>query len=90
MANPISVPITNGVWTPVATSVLSGLISIKEWNATDYYQTYRVAGDPAPTGDETEETSVQIKTYQVQISSAVAIDVYIYCTETDGRVVLSL
>lgn len=90
MADPINVPITNGVWTLVATNVTTGVISVKEWNATDFYHTYRLTGNPAPIGDETENTSVQIKSYQIQISSVDPIDVYIFCKQVDGAVVVAI
>jgi hypothetical protein len=88
--NPQKIEIPANVWTPVATNVTSGLITIKQWQASRYYQTYRVTGDPAPTGDQNEDTSTVTTGQEISIAATESVDVYMYCLDFDGEVVLSL
>lgn len=90
--NPILLTIPGNAWTKVATNVTTGLITIKEWQPDRYYQTYRVTGDPAPTGDQGEDTSTITNGQEISIAAtAPAIDVYLYCMEkSGGKVVVSL
>jgi hypothetical protein len=90
MANPVNVPLSKNTWTPVATNVVAGLITIKEWQSSRYYQTFRVTGDPAPVGDHNESTSVVTTGQEISINATEAIDVYLYCYQEDGSVVVAL
>lgn len=90
MANPVKVSLTENTWTIVASDVISGLITIKKWQPSRYYQTYRVTGDPAPTGDQNEDTSTVTNGQEVSIAATEPIDVYMYCVDQDGEVVVSL
>lgn len=90
MANPIKVDTPKNTWTKVATNVTSGIITIKQWQPSRYYQTYRVTGDPAPTGDQNEDTSTVTTGQEISIAATEAVDVYLYCYQQDGEVVLSI
>ncbi len=90
MANPQKININANQWTKVADNVTNGLITIRQWQPSRYYQTYRVTGDPAPTGDQNEDTSTVTTGQEVNISALEAIDVYMYCKDFDGEVVVSL
>jgi hypothetical protein len=90
MANPVKVNVPADTWTKVADNVVSGLITIKQWQASRYYQTYRVTGDPAPTGDQSEDTSTVTTSREINIAAVEAIDVYLFCDGVAGEVVVSL
>ena len=90
MANPVNVPIAKNTWVKVTTNVTIGYIRIKQWQPDKYYQTYRVTGDPAPTGDYNESTSVEVGSRQINISSSIPIDVYFYCVDLNGAVVVAV
>jgi hypothetical protein len=90
MANPIKVDVPKNTWTKVATNVTAGVIKIRDYQSSDYFSTYRMTGNPAPTGDQTETTSTQIKSPEMIISATAGIDVYLYCYEKDGSVVVAI
>lgn len=90
MANPIKVNISADTWVKVAENVTSGLITIKQWQPSRYYQTYRVTGDPAPTGDYNEDTSTVTTGHEINIAALEAIDVYMYCVDQSGEVVIAI
>lgn len=89
MANP-SLPIDcpEGQYTKVATGVLSGQIWRIKGNA-EYYYTYRVTEDPAPTefsgavrifkDDDSSENFVNLEFKEL-------VDIYFYCLGADGQV----
>jgi len=90
MANPTKIDVSKNTWTKVATNATSGIITIRQWQPSKYYQTYRVTGDPAPTGDHNEDTSVLTTGQEISISAIEAIDVYLYCYNLDGEVVVAV
>ena len=90
MANPIKVDIPANTWTKVATNVTYGLITIKQWQPSRYYQTYRITGDPAPVGDQTEDTATVTTGQEISIAVTQAADIYLYCFNYDGEVVVAL
>lgn len=90
MANPIKVDIPKNTWTKVATNVIDGIITIKQWQASRYFQTYRVTGDPAPTGNQNEDTATETTCSEIVISAIAGIDVYMFCIQYDGEVVVAL
>ena len=90
MSNPVKVEIPKNAWTLVASNVSSGLITIRQWQPSTYYQTYRVTGNPAPTGDQNEDTSTITTGREITISANENIDVYLFSKDVDGEVVLAL
>ncbi|MGW8256931.1 MAG: hypothetical protein ACWGMZ_05550 [Thermoguttaceae bacterium] len=84
MANPVFVDCPANAWTLVAANITSGQL----WRANTrprYYQTYRMAGDPAPV-DISEGSTMFVEADNEIISSSDAIDVYIFAKRRDGRV----
>ena len=90
MANPVLIPVPANTWTKVADNVTEGIISIKQWQPSRYYQTYVDTGDPAPTGDQNEDTSVVTTGQEISIAATESIDVYLFCYQYDGEVVVAL
>jgi hypothetical protein len=90
MADPVRVTLNANQWTQVAANVVSGVITIQEWQPSRYYQTYRMTGNPAPTGDQNEATSVITVGQEISIAALAAIDVYLFCRDQDGAVVVAL
>jgi len=89
MANPTRVTINKNTWTKVATAA-EGIITIRDWQPNTYYMTYVVAGDPAPVGDQTIDTSILVRNYQVVISDDANIDIYMYAYNYDGSVIVAV
>jgi len=86
MATPVFVDITpKETWVKVADNVKSGQVWIIKGNV-EYLQTYRDAGDPAPTlrsdGVDLEEVA--------WISATAGIDVYVMAIGDVGRVRVDL
>ena len=84
MANPAFVTCTADTWVKVATAVQTGQL----WKANtspDYFQTYKITGDPAPT-TRGEGMALFSNGISESISSAVLIDVYVYAAGSAGRV----
>ena len=91
MSNPVSIQIPVNVWTLVAEGVTVGMIhkQINEPIKSKYLQTYKLAGEAAPTDDD--EAGPLFKTESVaRISHSVAIDVYIKAITTAGAVRVDL
>lgn len=86
MANPVIVQCTKDLWVLVASNVTSGIISILSDSPSAYYQTYRDTGGIAPIG---LAEIVTINDF-LQISASAPIDVYIYCTGSNGSVRVDL
>lgn len=83
MANPAIVVCTAATWVKVADDVQTGMISVTK-TSLNYLQTYRVAGDPAPT-DNTD--AVKIEGKKLPINSSEGIDIYIKAQgAVDGEV----
>lgn len=87
MANPAVTACTKDAWTKVATSVTSGQVHILSKAPSQYAQTYRVTGDPAPT---TLAEAVVLTEISTPISSSSNIDVYIYAFGAAGSVRVDL
>jgi len=86
MANPVFVDITpKETWVKVADNVTTGQVWVISGNV-EYLQTYRDAGDPAPTlrsdGVDLEEVA--------WISATAGIDVYVMALGDVGRVRVDL
>jgi len=90
MANPVLIPVPANTWTKVADNVTEGIISIKQWQPSRYYQTYVDTGDPAPSGDQNYSTSVVTNSPEIVITATAGIDVYMFCYQYDGEVVVAL
>ncbi len=88
MANPVKIDIVKDTWVLVASGVMTGQI-INDKTNTSYLATYRTAGDPAPT-DLLDSRQIFEKSNAVAIKNTVVIDVYVYCKEKDGRVLVDV
>lgn len=78
MANPVVTAIPIDTWVKIATGVVAGAVyPLKSLpSGGDYFQTYRVTTDPAPTnGDLSEAKAVPWEGQDINADSA--IDVYI-------------
>ena len=86
MTNPVEVPTPVNAWTKVATSVTAGFVRILDYNES-YLYTQRDTGDPAPT---LKSEGAIFEGKSMEISTAVASDVYIYCSSGTGNVRVDL
>ena len=89
MANPVITPCPEGQWTLIAATVTNGIVHRKSTGPSVYLQTYRDAGDAAPT-EQSEGVQVFIEGDQAEISAVAAIDVYLYAVGSDGSVRVDL
>lgn len=92
MADPTVATLTRDTWVKVASGVTAAVIDIRCFGGEDVYQTYRMAGNAAPTLSPTNMTGDAIicDTKQQMVSTAYPIDVYMYAFgyETTARVSL--
>ena len=86
MANPNPVECPADDWTPVALSVTSGTVTIKNNEPSIYKHTYRVAGDSPPANND-DALSFEKRAL---ISSSFLIDVYVMPVDKAGEVVVAL
>ncbi len=99
MTNPSSQTITKETWTKVATSVKTGQIWFLD-SSPDYYHTFRDTGDPVPTGDPSmgpvafligaKKVSEKNIGGSLPIGTNVDSDIYIYCADADGRIIVEV
>ena len=84
MADPdYPVPCPKGVYTKIATNVLTGNI-YKMKSSVGYFQTTRLTGTPPPTARaEAVEMFVESPNRE-PINDLLAIDVYVWCDKDDG------
>lgn len=82
MANPTLIDCPEGQWTKVATNVTTGVIHTINEAPAKYTQTYRTAGDTAPS---TFSEAAPFEN-ELIVSSSVGIDVYIWPLGTAGKV----
>ncbi len=75
MADPTVVTLTKNTWVKVASSVTAATIDIRLYEGQPIYQTYRMAGNAAPT-DLSDATICE--SAQLVVSTSAAIDVYLY------------
>ena len=85
MADPALVTCPADTWTLVASSVTEGYVYIKNTQPNTYLQTYRDAGNAAPTDDSTAEYMINPG---APISATAPIDVYIKAVATAGEVLV--
>lgn len=90
MAAPIQIDITVNTWTLVAEDVTGGLIKIKDPIVSNYFCTFVETGDSAPTGDHTIEEAWQLRDVEQKISAQAGVDVYLYCINKPGKVLVIL
>ncbi len=90
MSNPVLIDCPAETWTKVATGVLTGNIYRVKTNPRVYLQTVRDTGEPAPTN--LSEGVPMFKDYpnREEVSSNVAIDIYIYPRNKAGKVRVDL
>jgi len=88
MASPVKIDIVKDTWVLVASGVTTGQLTNDKTN-TSYLATYRTAGDPTPI-DLSDSRQIFEKSNAVAIKNTVAIDVYVYCKEKDGRVLVDV
>lgn len=83
MPDPAIVAITPAdTWVKVLTNVTLGQIWIRD-NSSEYLQTYRMTGNPAPTNIA---DAMPINTPSIGVSASAGIDVYIRCIRKTGEV----
>lgn len=86
MANPSIVACPTGVWTIVATNVVTGNIHRLK-TISKYLQTYRLTGESAPVNLSEAVPMFEGPDKRIeQIQSNQAIDVYIWCKRVAGSV----
>ena len=90
MANPQIINIPEWIWTKVATSVTTGIIHRLE-SKVYYYQTFRLAGEAAPSAPVQGAIPVEaIRMFdqgEERISSSELLDVYIMGANSDDDAV---
>lgn len=89
MSNPVIKSIPEGEWTKAASAVTSGMLYLLD-ASVNYYQTYRLADETAPTNPVEgvlPEEAIRIfnNENQAQISNHEPIDVYIIAYDKDGN-----
>lgn len=84
-SNPAVVLCPDGVWTKVADESTSGAIHNMSTNPNVYRQTYRLAGETAPTNDD-DAIPIFLDESPHEFSSDAPIDVYIKAVGAEGRV----
>ena len=84
MPNPINVTCPADVWTKVATGVTSAIVKKMNVRPNVYLETYRLTLDPAPA-DNTGANPIDASG-ELNVNSAVAIDVYIQPVGAAGQV----
>lgn len=89
MANPIFINLTKDTWVKIATSVVAGQVWKVNSSPESYLQTYKVAGEAAPTGRALGVTAFN-KSSVEEIASPSPIDVYLWADGEDGRVRVDL
>ena len=91
MANPVFVDCAKNEWTKVATNITTGQIHKMEETPFSYLHTYRISGDPPPSGGFEEGVKIFINNgFSEPISFSFGIDLYIFCVKDDGRVRVDL
>lgn len=85
MANPAPVTCTINAWTKVADSVENCIVHKHDYTPV-YYQTYRVAGDTAPSGAPTTPDAIEWGSASLVVTFSYAVDVYIYANGAAGSV----
>lgn len=84
MANPVVVPCPADAWTKVATAITSATVKKLNVRPNIYLETYRVTGGAAPA-DKTGANPIDA-TGELNVASAVAIDIYIQPVGAAGSV----
>lgn len=103
MSDPISINCPADEWTEVATNVTTGIINIMDPEAAYYVTQVDTGGsDPSDTPNPGEAAFIGNPIFpfsakaagkaqfggQAFIESTLPIDVFIYCAQADGRVVV--
>jgi len=91
MANPVVISIPEWTWTKIAENVVTGIIDMLD-SSMQYYQTYRVTGEAAPTAPSnlvipTEAVRMFQQSNSEGISAITGIDVYVLALNTDDDAV---
>lgn len=91
MADPVFVDCTEDEWTKVATNITTGQIHKANEEPFSYLHTYRISGDPPPSGGFEEGIMIFLNNELSEpISFISGIDLYIFCVKVDGRVRIDL
>lgn len=80
-SNPTIIPITEKTWTKVADNITRCTITRVTSNVK-YFRTYRLTGEPTPTGDGVIRLFEQSKYAVVEYYEA--IDVWLWCDNSDS------
>jgi hypothetical protein len=89
------VDLTQNTWTKVATNVTSGFIGLRNSQPSKIWKTYVLTGEAAPTDGNSTGNPFDLDIAEpvleriIEITSTVAIDVYLFTTETPVEVVVS-
>lgn len=89
MADPVVVACPANQWTKVASSVTTGQIHVMSKDPNIYLQTYRDAGEVAPT-DKSDAVPAFVAGCPATISSLAGIDIYIFPVGAAGSVRVDL
>jgi hypothetical protein len=88
MADPALIAVTKDQWVKVATNVTAGQLHIKDTSPDNYFWTYRMTTNPAPT--LRDEGVLMLWGEPGQISFSAGVDIYVWCVGADGRVRLDV
>lgn len=82
MANPVIINVPANEWHKIATAVQNGLIRTLNPTDNEWYQTFKLTGQSAPT----DEPEVKLLFQTDIINADVDVDIYVYHKKTPGRV----
>jgi len=86
MANPEILTLPADEWTKVAEDVTEGIIDIVTSTPKAYFRTYRITGDPPPSGLD----GVKRLRDGEHISAISSVDVYVFPVGGVGKVTVNL
>ena len=87
MADPVKVLTPKAQWTKIATAITVGQVYLHELTPDYYLIDYRATGEAAPSDFE---TAVKPEGIRTEIINGFPIDVYFYCNEIGGEVIVCL
>jgi hypothetical protein len=87
MANPVQVFCPEGTWKKVAINIRGANLCREDTSPNLYLYTYRLTGEAEPTS-RLEGVPIFIGSVSEEINSPEAIDIYIMCIGSDGKVIV--
>jgi hypothetical protein len=85
-SNPSPVACTADAWTKVVNNKTNATIHKYSTAPNPYYHTYRVTGDPAPSGAPATADAIEWKGDAIVVNFDTAVDVYLYANGAAGSV----